>query len=188
MKNCRIALTLDCNIKCKYCCMKNPEILNTFTKISYKNLIEHLVSNISEYQDLNLTGGEPFTYFASLYILMNNIQSLIDIKSDLLKTPINTNMYVFTNGLLVEDYQLMALNRFENFKGLNLSWHYKKLSFERVKELSEMTSVRLFIQDIKNNTKIQKKCQDAKIPIRLWTKDDCSTNLEEDRFLISLNQ
>jgi molybdenum cofactor biosynthesis enzyme MoaA len=52
----RLILTLDCNLKCSYCCNKLESVYSRFVKKSIDEI------DFSRYRNVCLTGGEPFLY------------------------------------------------------------------------------------------------------------------------------
>ena len=54
-KSARVILTLDCPRNCEYCCNKQPGMLDQAQKITD-------LSDLADYDVINLTGGEPMLY------------------------------------------------------------------------------------------------------------------------------
>jgi molybdenum cofactor biosynthesis enzyme MoaA len=175
-KNLRIALTTDCNLRCKYCCMKYPEILSTFKKGDFYTIAR----NWKKYNSISITGGEPFLDTIKLGCLLATLD-FYNMRSYVVdRKPI----YIYSNGLLITLKELHSLNTYHSLRGLNISWHSNHVSFEKLKAFNKIIPVRLHVQDIKVTLEIRTFCKENLIPLKIWTKDDCST-VEEDRILFS---
>jgi molybdenum cofactor biosynthesis enzyme MoaA len=180
MKNCKLVITKKCNLKCSYCCMKNPKILQTFQSFPSNlkdkdSVLDYILNN---YTSVTVTGGEPFVDFHRIYRLIANLE----VNKDYLPKPKLKAIYVYTNGLLIESDQLKKLKWFSLFKGLNISYHYKHLNLEQIAIYNQIIPVRLWVQDSKITSEITKFCKKYQISLKIWTKDDCDPPIPEDRY------
>jgi MoaA/NifB/PqqE/SkfB family radical SAM enzyme len=161
--NCRILITTECNLKCKYCCNLLPEIKSKIKFITFNEIIK------TNYTNYSITGGEPLLCFDKLIKLLK-------------KLPKTSKKYLYTNGwLLNNDYSLILRKYID---GINLGYHgdfdmirYKfpilEKNFDNVRLLAEKGKL----------TKFQKEyLKDYKIILKEWVRDACETN--EDIYVI----
>ena len=104
----RLILTLDCNLSCSYCCNKLESVKSRFVHKSFKEI------NFPRYQNVCLTGGEPFLNKE----LLNSV---------LRKVPTSKNIYIYSNGLLINDSDINDLLyycvSFNNLISFNIGLH-----------------------------------------------------------------
>jgi organic radical activating enzyme len=128
----RLIITLDCNLSCSYCCNNLPEIKSRFVE---KELPE---IDFTQYKNICITGGEPFLDKPRLYNLLLHI-------------PRGINVFIYTNGLLVQDTDIEILkNYWRKVKCLNIGLHtvqQAEIVFD--KPWIQDYPVRLSFQDIK---------------------------------------
>ena len=80
----RIIISLDCNLSCSYCCNEIPEVRNRFARKALDEI------NFSGYQNVVITGGEPFYRKDVLFRVLRRI-------------PPEKTIYMNTNGMLITD-------------------------------------------------------------------------------------
>jgi len=158
-KTLRLIITLDCNLKCEYCCNKLPEVNSKFIKKKLADI------NWAQYKDICISGGEPLLARE----LIHEIYMII---------PIFIPIYLYTNGLL------MSNARVSYFNGINVGIHYK----EQLKEILENNpnllsykGLRLCVQDIYKDEYL------SNIPdkyIKTWTMNDCFNNVETEDWIL----
>jgi molybdenum cofactor biosynthesis enzyme MoaA len=170
MKQCRIAITEKCNLNCEYCCMKQPDILNTFKVVH--NIYQ--IDDLHKYDTIMITGGEPLEDFR---ILRNTMSRIVDL------VPRNTKIYLYTNGLKLqeEDFE-WTLKKW--FNGINIglhdpdSWDYQEI----LSEVNKIIPVRILINEDLIPDNFVEWCKKNNVDYRAWKMNDC--HVKEDRYLI----
>lgn len=99
----RIILFLDCNLHCRYCCNNIPKYRSQFQE----KRIEEI--DFDKYQNVAITGGEPFLHKDRLYFALSSV-------------PAGKPVYLYTNGMLITDNDIELLKRF-NVKGITIGLH-----------------------------------------------------------------
>jgi len=103
----RLLITLDCNLSCSYCCNKQQRVYSQFQKKTFSEI------DFSKYQNVCITGGEPFLKKDLLYQIIDDI-------------PEGKNVYLYTNGVLITDEDVVRLRSLEKagrIKGINIGFH-----------------------------------------------------------------
>lgn len=104
-------ITNHCNIRCRHCYQNdftNKQDLDTRT---IKNIIDTITSTLHDHAiSVNLTGGEPFLrkdFFEILEMLsrQHNIQEI----------------YIITNGTILDDLIIQKLTIYDKLKGIKIS-------------------------------------------------------------------
>ena len=157
----RLIMFLECNFKCRYCCNDKTQFNQLFEE---KNLSEVDWNN---YQTVCITGGEPFARKDVLYAVMDVVPSTKPI-------------FLYTNGFLINDQDIIFLRQYENLKGINVGVHgVNQVKFINSK-IDRYFSVRYQAQD-SNREKFF-----AAYPDRLhegntkfWRMDDCYRDNED---------
>lgn len=91
----RIIMFLECNMNCSYCCNKNEEFNSQFNRKSFSEI------DFSLYKNICITGGEPFLHKGKLFSILNKI-------------PLDKNIYIYTNGTLIDDSDISRLLKYQN--------------------------------------------------------------------------
>lgn len=159
----RLIAFLECNMTCYYCCNENEQFSSQFIKKYLKDI------NFNDYENICISGGEPFLY----------PQTIIDI---LTRIPKHINVYIYTNGTLLDNELISTLGHFSNIKGINIGIH-QHFQLDRI-PMSTLNhifgkSVRYHIQDTKVDDTLKKHPELKKYNIHLWTKDVCDMPNED---------
>ncbi len=158
-KNIHLLCTYKCSRNCEFCCNKQYDILKDVPIVSYKEL--------SEAENIFLTGGEPFAF-----------SSPNDIARDLKFVYRNIkNIYVYTNALELRSYlseQFGEKEGLEYIDGLTISIKDRndKIDFEKRllnrPSILRMKSNKLYVfpgfEDTKTNEHFEKH-------LRVWQED-----------------
>ncbi len=126
----RLIITLECNLSCPYCCNNIPEFKNQFVKKSFNEI------DFSKYKNVCITGGEPFTNKMLLYKMLFRI-------------PYTKNIYIYSNGLLINDVDIFVLNKTFNLKAINIGLHYSSQINSIQPDIENKFNVRFRIEDKK---------------------------------------
>lgn len=124
----RLILLLECNLSCSYCCNNQSSVNSKFIKMKFEEI------DFSKYKNVCITGGEPFLYKDFLY-------------SVLLSIPKDKNIYLYTNGLLINHLDIMYLSFFGNLKGINIGLHSPHQFNRIIVKLQEHHNVRYMINE-----------------------------------------
>lgn len=103
----RIILFPKCNLKCKYCCNEQEQFNSQFKLMKFEDI------DFSQYQNVCVTGGEPFLEKTMLFDVMNKI-------------PSDKNIFLYTNGLLISKEDIEILRKFQNLQCVNIGIHFLK--------------------------------------------------------------
>ncbi len=127
----RLILTLDCNLSCSYCCNKLESVYSRFIQKSLEEI------DFSRYQNICLTGGEPFLNKPLLYEVLEKI-------------PDQKNVYIYTNGLLIDYDDLLKLFIYGGLKltAINIGLHSIGQLKQIDRRIEETFNVRYLAQDI----------------------------------------
>jgi sulfatase maturation enzyme AslB (radical SAM superfamily) len=160
----RIIMFLDCNFHCPYCCNNKEKFNRFFEEVSFSNI------DLSLYENVCLTGGEPFLHKDAFYRILDSI-------------PETKNIFIYTNGVLITDDDVEKLKRIPNVKGLNIGIHgvgqLKEIN-KRVKELP----VRYMAQDVNSKSLLETYPEILnERNTKFWTMDECYVDVE-DWFLL----
>jgi len=166
----RVIITTDCNLKCKYCCNRIPEVQQTFKMTTVQDFID--MSH--KYEVINFTGGEPLLAQDKLVHLLTNI-------------PRDIKRYLYTNGT-----QSPWTDLLEELDGVNVSIHnteqvIKYLAFAGYAWCSNhkwrLKSRRLWVEDKKITEEITTWCKEQGWGLVPWTMNVCGKT-EEDRWIL----
>ena len=165
MNQCRVVITRKCNLKCSYCCMKYPEILETFTRVqSMQDIFEH-----KSYDTFAVSGGEPTLSPKKLQNVVNDI-----------KMNTSASVYLWTNGILLLP-EFLIVNR-GIIDGVNISIHEGGWDYRKWYQLHKIMPIRLHIWEGLSNDKLRRFCRTNNIRLNEWVMDECEK--EEDRFIL----
>jgi molybdenum cofactor biosynthesis enzyme MoaA len=163
----RILITSECNLNCSYCCNKIPEVQNKIKFVTYDEICNF------KYKNYCITGGEPILAFDKLCKIVTQ-----------LKTVNKGNVYLYTNGLLLNSGILAFLSNF--IDGINVGVHEHKVTnqyfLDIYKEIlrkcdSFNVPVRFYVEDK------YKDSLDLNAEIHTWKRNECFNNTKEDWFI-----
>lgn len=100
----RLILFTQCNLDCSYCCNKQKRFNKFFVEKTLKEI------DFNKYENICITGGEPFLDKRLLYIILNSISEF-------------KKVYIYTNGLLIGWDDIYLLKKLDNIKGINIGLH-----------------------------------------------------------------
>ncbi|MCA0447673.1 MAG: radical SAM protein [Bacteroidetes bacterium] len=157
----RLILFTECNLSCSYCCNENPAVNSKFEK----KLLHEI--NFLEYKNICLTGGEPFL----------NFEILLEV---LLEIPKGIPVYIYTNGLLINENYCDILSDFCNIGALNVGLHHVNQIKSINPIIDEVFNVRYLIQDIRRDEFIRENPSRLNsINTKTWTLDACEMPNED---------
>lgn len=160
----RILTTLKCNLSCSYCC-------NNLFKFKQ----EYLTDLDLEYNNICITGGEP--------LLSSKIHLLKDIllTNELLNENriLLPNIYIYTNGIYLNNSLLNFILSFNNVRGINIGIHpdSKNQILLTHKYLYKNNKIRFMIED--KYTSIIEHAKMKKLNYTIWTRDECNMPNED---------
>lgn len=125
----RLILFLECNMSCSYCCNNIKKIRSRFVEKSFSEI------DLNKYSNVCITGGEPFLDKRLLYIVLNSI-------------PEFKNVYIYTNGLLINWEDVHLLRKLGNIKGINIGLHTTQ-QLKKIIHLEKYLPVRFMMQNTK---------------------------------------
>lgn len=157
----RLILFLDCNLACPYCCNRQEQF---YSKFQYKKFTD---IDFSTYKNVCITGGEPFLRKGVLFTFLSKI-------------PKAKNIYLYTNGMLITNSDIVRLCQFKNIRGLNIGLH-SEYQIDLVNPLIDhLFSVRYTVEkSLVSN--LLKRCRNRLTLLNLkgWTMNDCSMPNED---------
>lgn len=165
----RLILFTECNMHCSYCCNEIPEVNTRFEKKKFRDI------DFSKYENICITGGEPFLKKDILYQVLD-------------KLPDAVNKYIYTNGTLIDDVDMVALYGLalrRNLKCINIGLHLIQ-QLRNIINIEEYLPVRFMLQDIKKELFLAEypdRLNEANI--KTWTVNEC-TMPNEDWVLLDL--
>jgi len=158
-KTLRLLITLDCNLKCEYCCNKLPDVIKKF---EYKALDE---IDFSLYNAVCISGGEPLLQRELIF-------DVLEPKRIEFRTPV----YLYTNGLLLTDRDIQV------FDGISIGIHYKEQIKEVLNKINVLyDKIKLCVEDIHKEEYL------PNIPdkyIKTWSMNDCYNNVDTEDWVI----
>ena len=164
---CRIAVTLDCNLNCSYCCMtKIPDIYNSFTVKYMDDILK------TKYDSFVITGGEPTLDLELLFMVINDIH----------RSQPKAKIYLHTNGVLLTEQ--FVVDNSHILDGINISIHGEP-DYDKYLKINNILPVRLHVWQELVTCKLSEFCEDHNIELKEWTMDDCET-IPEDRYILRL--
>lgn len=177
MKQCRVILTTECNLKCPYCCNKIKEVQDSFKMITIDQLLE------KEYDCYNITGGEVGLAISKLINICTSIKNY----HPLAKT------FVYTNGYLDKVAEFWEMDElFSLVDGFNVGYHEGQYMWDATRlaiMLNKRKPTRLHINDkvFANLKPNEDRCVHEAIKegvtLVLWKMNECN-NQTEDRWII----
>ncbi|OGC42941.1 hypothetical protein A2Y85_00855 [candidate division WOR-3 bacterium RBG_13_43_14] len=104
-------ITDVCNLRCKHCYQDNYSAMKDLDTDKIKLIIDKISSELSSSKiSINLTGGEPFLR-----------KDLFDILNYLDRTSNIEDIYIITNGLLINDENAGQIEQIKKIKGVKIS-------------------------------------------------------------------
>lgn len=152
---------LDCNMNCPYCCNKKEEFNSQFNKKSFSEI------DFSLYKNICITGGEPFLHKDNLFSLLDRLS-------------LDKNIYIYTNGTLINDSDIMMLSKYKNLKCLNIGIHTLEQLDSVNSNIDKKLPVRFMAQDINCEKLLTKYSQRLNLNnLKGWSLDSCDMPNEE---------
>lgn len=167
---CRVVITEDCNRSCEFCCMKDPEITDTFKLVTANYVAK------ARYSIVSITGGEPTLYMHNLITMVCLVKYY---KPDAI-------VYVYTNGDLLtrEETDMMKV---AGVDGINWNPHDEIDSYKRNHWAfihSCVIPVRVRIQDTLLSDDVLQYFDNQGMEFVVWSIGDCYDLPDEDRYKI----
>jgi len=157
----RLILFTKCNLACSYCCNENPDVNSRFIQKSLHEI------DFYRYGAICLTGGEPFL----------NPSLVFEV---LIWIPVETPVYIYTNGLLLTTEILRKLGSFENVKGLNIGLHHVNQLNSITPLVDKWFPVRYLIQDTRRDEFVKRNASRLTVNnTKTWILDQCDIPNEE---------
>ena len=159
----RLAVTLDCNLSCLYCCNKIPQFHEQFKPIALRDIDWH------RYQTVCITGGEP--------LLRRDL-----ISRALSHIPRKKTVVLYTNGLLFNPSDATVL-AYMGVNAINVGLHDGN-DFGRIignvmaSVKGTVIKVRFSAQDIYEDSIVTDGFE-----VKYWHLNDCD-RANEDRFYL----
>ena len=147
-------------MSCSYCCNNIKKIRSRF--------IEKTLSEIdfTKYKNVCITGGEPFLAKVLLY-------------SVLFKIPEFKNIYLYTNGILIDWPDVFTLKSFDNLKGVNIGLHTIP-QLKRIIHLEKYLPVRFMMNETLKNKFIKTYPERlTKDNVNTWKLNECEMPNED---------
>jgi molybdenum cofactor biosynthesis enzyme MoaA len=161
----RLLLTWTCNLTCSYCCNEIPEVRESIKPMSMK---EFQNLDYSKYDNICISGGEPFLNIGKLYYT-------------LFKIPYNKDIYIYSNGIMITQKHLDIIKQMHpNVKGINIGLHYTNSFDKLINKFKHEPLIRFHVEDIYKEL-ITRRYKD--INFKFWHRNDCEMNNEEIRIL-----
>lgn len=162
MNTAKIVISWQCNLDCSYCCNKQQAIRDSFKPITLEEIKQ------SNYDDYEITGGEPLTNGNSL-ALRRVLQAI----------PRGKNIYLYTNGLNLNRPTACSL-AYLRVTGVNVGYHQVDLDWDILRVIDEtILPIRLWVK--KGEVMDRMKGFD----IHEWKLGDCDA-VTTDRFVLEL--
>ena len=168
--NCRVVLTDRCNLTCKFCCMKDMTIYQSFMNQSALWIAQ------KRYDEIAITGGEPLL----------EPEKLIQFICLLKYFNKDAKIYLYTNGHLLHS-EIAATLKLAGLTAIN--WSPKENPSPYRKEQmcfihNCLMPIRILVQDKLMDDDILQYSIDNGMQICQWTVGDCDDMELEDRFRI----
>lgn len=151
---------LDCNMNCPYCCNKKEKFNSQFNEKLFTEI------DFSLYKNICLTGGEPFLYKDKLYYFLDKI-------------PSEKNIYIYSNGTLINESDITKLSKYKNLKCLNIGIHTLEQLDSVNSNIEKKLPVRFMAQDINCEKLLEKYPERLNDNLKSWTLDNCDMPNEE---------
>ena len=169
MRHCRVVITDECNLKCDFCCMLQPEITESFVDCTAWWIAQQM------YDELLITGGEPLLEIPRI-IMLTSIARYFnpDIKT-----------YVYTNGELLTIYRARLLKDC-GVTGISMSIHsdfWKDASQHAIALIHEtVLPIRILVGEHEVTEELMHFITNNDMDVRVWVMDDCLDMPKEDRY------
>lgn len=124
----RLILFTQCNMRCSYCCNEQEQFNSQFHKMHFEEI------DFSPYKNISITGGEPFLWRNILYDVLNSF-------------PSGKNIYLYTNGILINNNDITCLASYNNLKCINVGIHTLRQLKAVNPNLERALPVRFMVQD-----------------------------------------
>lgn len=163
----RLILFLQCNMRCSYCCNEQEQFNSQFQKKKFDEIDFNLYKNVC------ISGGEPFLYKDRLYHALRKI-------------PTDKNIFIYTNGIFINAFDLAELSDFKNIKCFNVGLHHIN-QLKAVIAIDTIFPTRFMLQDIYKEKFLQAypdRLNDSNI--KTWKLNDCNMP-NEDWVLLNNN-
>lgn len=167
-KSLRLLITLKCNLTCTYCC---NNLFEVSSKFQYKMLDD---INFSEYNDICITGGEPFLDRSLLWNVLDVI-------------PKDKPVYIYTNGIeLIQLDLIVFTSRHTHVRALNIGLHDVD-QLEKVDGwVGDYFPARFMFQDVLENEMFERYPDRLnKNNTKIWVLNQCEVPNEDWVVLIS---
>jgi molybdenum cofactor biosynthesis enzyme MoaA len=147
-------------MSCSYCCNEIPEVRSRFVEKKFNEI------DFNKYENICITGGEPFLDKRFLYVIINSISEF-------------KKVYIYTNGLLIDWDDIYLLTKFDNIKGINIGLHTIQ-QLKRIKPVERFLPVRFMMnEDMKQSfLKVYKHRLNDK-NIKTWKMNECDLPNED---------
>ena len=148
-------------MNCSYCCNKNEKFNSQFNKKSLREI------DFSLYENICITGGEPFMHKEELFALLEKI-------------PLEKNIYIYTNGTLINDSDIVSLLRYKKLKCLNIGIHTLEQLNSINEDIEKRLPVRFMVRDIYYEELLKRYPQRLNNSnLKSWSLDNCDMPNEE---------
>ena len=171
MEQCRIIVTTECNLKCSYCLMENPEVRESIGDVP-ATMADILSKNYDVYC---LTGGEIFHNKKRLYSVLTKIR----------ERDMDAKIYLYTNGTLIDKEDIQRLRYVVD--GINWGLHgaFFPQVQEKMKLVNQYIPVRILRLDVYRDLhRIRDFAKRNGMTYRVVEKDRCDT-IPEDRYILN---
>lgn len=157
----RLLLFLDCNLDCPYCCNKQEQFNSQFQLKRFDEI------DFSKYKNVCITGGEPFLKKDILY-------------NTLAKIPVRKNIYLYTNGMMVTNKDIVKLYHQKNIKGINVGIH-TDYQFNWINPLMDTLLPVRYTAELSLVPQLKKQYPDRfnRQNLKGWTLNDCNMSNED---------
>ena len=157
----RILLFKDCNLKCSYCCNNQEQFNSQFTSKYFSKI------DFSKYDNVCVTGGEPFLKPDDLFLYLSAI-------------PKGKNIYIYTNGLLVTAKHLRILASNPDIKGINVGIHSKEQLSKLPRELFDDGGIpKRFAMNEHIADELLRMVPEIATRTKTWIMDECNMPNED---------
>lgn len=134
----RLIMHLECNMRCSYCCNEQRQFTTQFQKKRFWVYAgcggRSCLFDFAPYRNVCITGGEPFLQKDELFMIMDVV-------------PEDKNIYLYTNGLLINNEDIEYLQTFANLKCVNVGLHTLRQLKAINKNLERLLPVRFMARD-----------------------------------------
>ena len=159
MKTLRLLLFWECNLTCTYCCNEIPEVREGILPIKKEDI------DYSKYDNVCLSGGEPFLKPELVFEMLNTVSN---------------DVYIYTNGIKINKSIEEQLLTYPNLKGISVGLHYPKTFNKLINKLRDNKLVRFHAEDIYQE-QLTKEYPDVRF--KFWKRNDCEMSNEDIRIL-----